>query len=148
MTRDIRHSIFFDASPEATFRALTREDALRRWWTRETRVSDGKTTLNWSGNGWTVELDMTDDPSARTATWVCTQSNMRNTAAWVGTTIQFQLTPDGDGTKLDFSHTGYPDSPCFEAAKTGWTNALGSLKDYLETGKGVPYPENINPSAR
>jgi hypothetical protein len=75
-------------------------------------------------------------------TWHCLRSNMQGTNAWEGTNISFKLSPVPGGTRIEFAQTGYRDSPCFETCVGGWAFFVGtSLKQYLETGKGIPYPE-------
>ena len=142
MAREIRHSFLIDAPPDAALRAVVREEDIRRWWTHEARIEAGRAVLGWSGHGWTVELDMEHDAAARRATWRCIRSNMQDTDAWEGTTITFVLTPEAGGTRLDFAQTGYRDSPCYETCEQGWAFFVGtSLRRYLETGCGLPYPE-------
>jgi uncharacterized protein YndB with AHSA1/START domain len=141
-TREIRHSFLIGTRPEAIADALTRADHIQKWWTKEAHVEDGKGVFRWSGHGWTVELDMDKDATTQTVTWKCTKSNMQDTDAWEGTTIAFRLTPEEHGTRLAFAQTGYRASPCYEICNQGWAFFVGeSLKRYLETGTGIPYPE-------
>jgi hypothetical protein len=85
---------------------------------------------------------MEQNPATRTVTWTWTKSNMQHTNAWEGTTITFTLTPAQHHTQRDVAHTGYRESPCYEVCRQGWEYFIGtSLKQYLETGKGMPYPE-------
>jgi hypothetical protein len=133
---------------DAVLAALVTEEHIRNWWTKEARVVDGKGTFGWSGHGWGVDLDMDHDIAARRVVWKCTRSNMQNTDAWEGTTITFDLVPDDRGTRIDFAQTGYRSSPCFEVCDRGWAYFVGtSLKQYVETGKGIPYPEMQDTSA-
>ena len=128
--------------------ALMQEEDIQKWWTQEARVKDGKGTFGWSSYGWTVELDMKQNDLTSEVVWKCTSSNMQNTSAWEGTTITFSLAPDQDGTQLELAQTGYRESPCFEVCNQGWAFFVGtSLKQYLETGKGIPYPEMLDTSA-
>jgi hypothetical protein len=67
---------------------------------------------------------------------------MLDTTAWEGTVMRFDLLSTSDGTRLDFVQSGYRDSPCFEVCAQGWQFFLGSsLKRYVETGQGMPYPD-------
>jgi hypothetical protein len=88
---------------------------------------------------------MEQNPATRmvTVTGTGTKSNRQNTNAWEGTTITFTLTPAQHHTQLlDAAHTGYRESPCYEVCRQAWEYFIGtSLKQYLETGKGMPYPE-------
>ena len=145
MNKEIRHSFLINASPEAIMDALMQEARIRQWWTREAKVEDGHGILGWSGYGWTVELNMEQDVDAQRVVWNCIKSNMQNTNAWEGTKITFTLTPAIQGTRLDFAQTEYRESPCYEVCNQGWAFFVGtSLKQYLETGKGMPYPEMLD----
>jgi hypothetical protein len=85
---------------------------------------------------------MEQNPATRTVTWTCAKSDMQNTNAWEGTTITFTLPPVQHHTRLDVAHTGYRESPWYEVCGQGWEYCIGtSLKQYLETGKGMQYPE-------
>ncbi|MBJ6982161.1 SRPBCC domain-containing protein [Luteimonas sp. MC1572] len=142
MTREIHHSFLVHASVETVMDALTKEEHIRNWWTKEVELADGKGRFGWSGHGWSVELDMEHDVTARRVRWTCTRSNMQDTHAWEGTTISFALAPENQGTRIAFAQTGYRESPCFDACEQGWAYFVGvSLKQYVETGKGIPYPE-------
>lgn len=142
MAHAIRHLIHIDAPIASIMDALMHEEHIQKWWTTECHVADGKGTFSWSAHGWVVELEMESDIATNQVVWKCTRSNMQNTHAWEGTKITFVLLPDGDGTSVDFSQTGYRSSPCFEACEQGWGYFIGvSLKQYMETGKGIPYPE-------
>ncbi len=142
MITDIHQSYHFDASPDAIADALMRAEHIRRWWTTEARVDDGAGCFGWSRNGWEVELAMERDASSHHVTWVCTRSNMQDSNAWEGTTIGFTLTPEDAGTRVEFAQAGYRESPCRTACEQGWSFFIGkSLKQYVETGRGIPYPE-------
>jgi len=142
------HSFFINGPADDIMAALMREEHIRKWWTKEARVMDDKGVFGWSGFGWSVELDMEQDMAARQVVWKCTKSNMQNTNGWEGTTITFFLLPDNNGTRVDFAQTGYRISPCFEVCSQGWVFFVGtSLKQYIETGNGIPYPEMQDTSA-
>ena len=145
MSGNLFHSFVIHAPLDGVADALMQEDAIRRWWTAEASVRDGIGVMGWSGHGWEVELAMVHDPLAQEVVWRCLRSNMQNTSAWEGTTIRFVLRPVEGGTRLEFSQTGYRESPCRDVCHQGWAFFVGtSLKQYLETGRGVPYPEMVD----
>ena len=147
MNKEIRHSFLMGASSDAITDALTQVEHIEKWWTKEARVEDGKILAGRSGYGWEVELEMVRDSATRNVVWHCTKSNLQNTNAWEGTTITFPLTPLAVGTQVDFAQTGYRASPCYEVCVQGREFLLGkSLKKYVETGKGIPYPEVLDTS--
>ncbi len=62
--------------------------------------------------------------------------------AWEGTDITFTLSPGTRGTRVDFAQTRYRESPRYEMCRQGWAFFIGtSLRQDIETGKGMPYPE-------
>ena len=98
--------------------------------------------LGRSGYGWVVTLDMEHNPATRTVPWTGTTSKRQNTNAWEGTTLTLTLTPAQHHTQLAVAHRGYRESPCYEVCRQGGEYFSGtSLQQYLETGKGMRYPE-------
>ncbi len=147
MIKEIRHSFLIDARADTVADALMQESHIQNWWTKEARVENDKGIVGWSGYGWEVELQMTRGGATGPVVWKCIRSNMQNTNAWEGTTMTFLLTPQGTGTRVEFSQTGYRESPCYEVCDQGWAFFVGtSLRQYIETGKGIPYPEILDTS--
>ncbi len=138
----IHHSFHFAVQPAAIRSALTEEAHLRKWWTKHASVQNGKGVFRWPENDWSVEFTIEPPDGGREVVWSCTKSNMQNTHAWEGSQISFRLTSDATGTKVEFTQSEYQDSACLEACANDWNYFLGtSLKNYLESGKGTPYPE-------
>jgi len=142
MPSAIRHEFHIAAAPEVVAGALTDPAHMAQWWTREAVGQGRHVRLDWSAHGWQVELDVLHEPERRRVVWYCTRSNMLDSQAWTGSSMCFELQPTANGTRLAFSHEDYPDSPCQSVCERGWAFFLGtSLKQYLETGEGMPYPE-------
>jgi Activator of Hsp90 ATPase homolog 1-like protein len=59
---------------------------------------------------------------------------------WVNTKLIFDLTTEGDKTKVVFTHEGLvPEYECYNVCHDAWTSYIhGSLKNFIETGKGKP----------
>ena len=145
---DIRHRVRVDAPLAAVRAALLQQDHLRGCWTREAEVADGTGVFRWSGHGFEVRLILRQNTAGDLVRWHCTASNMQHTAAWEGTSMRFRLRAlDAITTQIDFSHTGYQASDCRAVCDQGWAFFLGtSLRQYLETGRGMPYPETADTS--
>ncbi|KRG37696.1 ATPase [Stenotrophomonas panacihumi] len=145
MTHALRQQIHIAAAPEVVATALTQPVHMAQWWTREAEGEGRHVRLDWSAHGWRVELDVLHDVDRRRVVWHCTQSNMLDSPAWVGSSMCFELHPTASGTRVDFSHLDYPDAPCKDTCEGGWAFFLGrSLKQYLETGEGMPYPDTFS----
>ncbi len=64
-------------------------------------------------------------------------------AAWPGSDIEFNLRAEGNDATLVFAHHGFPRADeGYASATTRWGLYLLSLKRYLETGKGMPNPDD------
>ncbi|MEF9420063.1 MULTISPECIES: SRPBCC family protein [Xanthomonas] len=139
MNCEIRHSIVIAAAPEVVSAALSEPRQLARWWTREVSLADDLVRLDWSRQGWRVELSIDEGADHQLVCWRCHDSNMLDTDAWKGTVMRFELRSISQGTQVDFVQSGYRDSPCKEVCARGWRFFLGSsLKRYVETGEGAP----------
>ena len=59
---------------------------------------------------------------------------------WVGTRPTFTITPLGEGgCELLFRHGGLTaELDCIEDCTRGWDHFIVSLRDYVETGRGMP----------
>jgi len=63
---------------------------------------------------------------------------------WVGTELNFDLTRADDETVVLFTHADWREPTEFMAHCSGrWAYFLLSLKQYLETGKETPFPEDL-----
>jgi uncharacterized protein YndB with AHSA1/START domain len=145
MSKEIRHSFLIGTSPDAIASALMEAEQIQRWWTQDARIQGNKLVVSWSGYGWEVTLEPEYDMPGQKVAWKCVKSNMQNTDAWEGTVITFVLKPDDEGTRIEFSQSGYRESPCYDVCVQGWEFFVGtSLKQYVETGKGIPYPEILD----
>ncbi|WP_222166162.1 SRPBCC family protein [Edaphocola aurantiacus] len=59
---------------------------------------------------------------------------------WIRTTIIWEILTKEHSTELKLTHIGLsPEVECYEICSGGWQQFTGSLKLFLETGKGAPY---------
>ena len=60
---------------------------------------------------------------------------------WAGTRPTFAITPvDGVACQLQFRHYGLTQElDCIEMCTRGWDHFIPSLRDYAETGRGMPF---------
>lgn len=142
-----QQSLVLDAAPAAVYAALTTPAGLRGWWTRDCDVSTevGGTLRFRFGAHWKAMRIERLDPD-REVRWECTTAHIdmaqfRRKDEWVGTQIVFRLSPLESGrTRLDFEHVGLvPAFECWDVCADGWRHYLGSLQQFIETGRGTPY---------
>ena len=118
-------SLVLEANPAAVYAALTTPEGLRGWWTHDCDVAtEVGSTIHWLCTGAHIAA-----------------ADLKHKEEWVGTQLVFRLRPDGEGgTRLDFEHRGLvPALECYRLCSNGWRHYLGSLQQFVDTGRGTPY---------
>jgi len=140
---EIKHRIGIKASPDQVFNALIDAAAISKWWTKAEGVSAVGKTIGVDFRGFIQPLKVTRMAPSKL---VSLQPAEEGVPAWVNTSIEFRLARDekNDQTLLYFTHAGYTASDdFFSKCSTNWAVYLISLKELVETGKGRPFPNNI-----
>ncbi len=137
---EIMHSLKIHAPADQVHQAITTADGIRGWWTRDAAIEPmpgGIGEFGFFGRRFvaTVKIAELDPPTHMK--WHVTN------AAWPGDTIEFDLRTEGTSTRLLFAHSGFAQADQrYASATTRWGFYLLSLKQYLETGKGTPNPDD------
>jgi uncharacterized protein YndB with AHSA1/START domain len=138
--QDIMHLVRIHAPSERAYEAITTADGLRQWWTRGAAIEPKIGAAGEFGfNGKRFVAKVTVEELAP-----CTRVRWRvANAAWPGHDIEFNLKEAGNDTVLLFAHRGFPRADeALASATTRWGFYLLSLKQYLQTGKGMPHPDD------
>ena len=121
--------------------ALTTLTGLASWWTTETAGDTnqhGTVTFTFGGNGGFDMRVIRSD--AQHVHWEC----VKGPDDWLGTRIEFDIETRETHSQVMFRHAGWKsENPFFHHCSTKWATFLLSLRDYVETGKGQPYPDDI-----
>ena len=146
---DILHQIQIDAPQEAVYRAVATSEGVRNWLSRDADMgvtigSNGE--IRFAGGTRILKLRIEElKPSSRVA-WKVLSAAM---PTWADTTVEFGMDAEGTGTKLRFAHRGFQQADeLFAMSATIWASFLISMKQYLETGKGTPHPDDPLSRAR
>jgi uncharacterized protein YndB with AHSA1/START domain len=138
---DIVQDTTIAVAPERVYGAITRQQELARWWTRDVKAEPtvGSLAEFRFDKGETVfELEIVALDAAKKVEWRVHSGPPH----WQGTTVTWALAPAAGGTALHFAHTGFAAANrLYEETRGGWEYFLGSLKAYLETGTGTPHGE-------
>ena len=140
---DIMHLIGISAPVERVYRALTTAEGVRNWWTRDVALSSdpgGTGVFGFNGHRFVITVKVDDlTPPARVR-WRA----ISGSPGWEGTTMSFDLRTEGGETILLFAHRGFERADeGYASATTRWGAYLISLKQYLESGRGAPNPDDI-----
>jgi uncharacterized protein YndB with AHSA1/START domain len=138
---DILHKVGIKSSVENTYKALAAVDDLSGWWTSDTRGESkvGGVLRFCFGEGG-FDMKLLELQSNERVLWQVVDGPEE----WVGTKISFDLKQNGNWTVVLFKHQGWEEPVEFMYhCSTKWAIFLLSLKSFLETGKGAPWPNEI-----
>jgi uncharacterized protein YndB with AHSA1/START domain len=143
MTNDgIWHEVGIKASPADIYKALTDVDQLAKWWTSDTR-GESKTgkTLEFRFNKFGQEMKVGELKAGELVRWLPTENGVPD---WVGSTIEFAIIPADGQTFVQFRHSGWREKTAmYPHCSIKWAVFMLSLKDLVETGKGRPFPNDM-----
>jgi hypothetical protein len=132
----IENTIEITAPTHRIVEALTTQAGLRGWFA-ETAVFDGthaRFTFARPEITRTVSFRV-DRCDERGVVMTCTAEE--NNPEWRGTKLAISV----EGNRVRLVHSGYPaKDECYERCVQGWAYFMPSLKSYLETGRGTPFP--------
>jgi uncharacterized protein YndB with AHSA1/START domain len=141
---DIRHRVTITAPLREVYEAIATPEGISQWWTRdgvEGESAEGSRLRFFFGQPEPAAvMEVTRLEPAGTVRWSC----VGGADEWVGTTLSFDLARADTETVVLFTHAGWRDPSEFMAhCSARWAYFLLSLKRYLETGKGTPYPDDL-----
>lgn len=137
---DIALQIDVTADPADVYTALTTTDGVSGWWTTRNETSSTVGEINHyyfpdAPFSWDMRIDAAE-PGLLVA-WHC----IGGPPPWIGTDVRWTLRgkPEG-GTAVDFDHAGFAGiDETFRIVTLGWAQMVLRLRDYLDSGKPVPF---------
>ena len=140
---DILHKVGIkSSSTEDAYSALTAREGLSAWWTSDTQGQSkvGEVLKFRFGEGRGFDMKVLELQPPTHVLWEVVEGPEE----WVGTEISFDLRQEGHWTIIFFKHRGWKEPVEFmHHCSTKWGVFLISLKSFLETGKGSPWPNDI-----
>ena len=147
--RSYSTEILISAKPESVYNAITKD--IDKWWTelsnQALQVGDQLIVRFEKTTSWVMTVS--EAFPNRSLVWKVAEANhdlegITKKDEWKGTTIKWEIVENETGSKVTLTHEGLvPALECYEICEAGWGYFLGSLKNYLETGKGYPYKQSI-----
>ncbi|MBO9681247.1 MAG: SRPBCC domain-containing protein [Flavisolibacter sp.] len=144
---NIIHRIGIRSTPDKVYKAVSTVEGVSNWWTEEVEGDSevgGKihftfrtTTGDIKGQ---MRMEVKELIPQQRVHWHC----IEGPDEWIGTDITFDLSEQGDQIILIFGHRNWRESVEFTAhCSMKWAVFLLSLRDYVETGKGAPSPNDV-----
>ncbi len=137
----ILHKTVIESTPENLFQAIKNASGLSSWWTKAEQGEEDITLFFGPNGEHQVVMELISVIPEREIRWKCTSGPWIEQGEFV-----FSITEHERGSCLDFSHHGWLETDDFYKhcnAKWGFFFTV-SLKQYLETGKGRPHPNDPN----
>jgi uncharacterized protein YndB with AHSA1/START domain len=145
--RSYSTEILVSVKPESVYNAITKD--IDKWWTelsnQALQVGDQLIVRFEKTTSWVMTVS--EAFPNRSLVWKVAEANhdlegITKKDEWKGTTIKWKIAGNETGSKVTLTHQGLvPALECYKICQAGWGYFLGSLKNYLETGKGYPYRE-------
>ena len=137
---DILYELSVAVPPEKVYAAVVEADRIQAWWATEAFMLPpmGKMIeVRFQGENQGHRFELVSRKSDLKVEWIIVDSLQE----WLGTRMTWDLTPTPKGTKVLFGHRDWTSADGLLAYCTyHWGIYLDSLKKYLETGKGNPFP--------
>jgi hypothetical protein len=138
----VRHRVGIKGSSREIFQALIQPSRLVGWWAT-TAAGDplpgSELDLGFVGLTHLVFriAELFEDRRVKFV-------NVRGPATWVGSILEFDLAEDDHQVRVTLTHAkSEADDESFLYFNTKWPIFLVSLKDFIETGKGRPFPNDV-----
>lgn len=141
---DIRHRVAIAAPQASVYEAVATTEGLSQWWTRDgvrgESKEGGRVQFFFGQPDPAAVMEVTDLDGHGLVGWSCVEG----AEEWVGTRLTFDLKRAEDETVVLFTHADWRSPSEFMAhCSARWAYFLFSLKAYLETGKGTPFPTDL-----
>ena len=141
---DIRHRVAISAPLDRVYDAIATTEGISEWWTRDGvrgESSEGKRLQFFFGQPEPAAvMEVTQLHPRGNVSWNCVEG----ADEWVGTQLSFDLSRSDDETVVLFTHADWREPTEFMAhCSARWAYFLLSMKGYLETGRGTPFPEDL-----
>ena len=139
---EIRHRIGVKGNATDIYQLLTTDDGLSKWWTADTRgAGDVGSVIEFRFAGAGPDFEVIELVSDLRVRW---RHCGEVPGDWMGSEILFELRQDDKQTIINFSHYGWKKGDEFLAhCSTKWAVFMISLKSCIESGKGRPFPDDL-----
>ena len=140
MAGPLMHLVTIDGDADRIYEALSTTEGLASFWTADSHAEPKVGSIAKFGfHGPVLEMRVDELAPGKRVRW----STNCGFPEWNGTTVTWDIRQAKDGAhEVLFNHDGWPDAlPPSDLASVNytWGRVVGRLKDYVESGKPVPY---------
>lgn len=136
----IYHQIGIKAPVNDVFEAISTMEGVSSWWAPATGGCNVGDTLVFHFGEHTVTMQVMESVNDQRVVW----KNIDDDGQWKDTLFTFDLQRDNEQVLVNFTQADWKQvTELFTHCSTKWAIFLLSLKDYVETGSGKPFPHDI-----
>ena len=139
---EIKHRVGISGSAQEIYQLLTTDAGLSKWWTTDTHGAGGPGSIiafRFGEAG--PDFEVIELVTNRKVVW---RHHGEMPPAWIGSEISFLLEESEKQTMVNFRHYNWQQADDFLAhCSTKWGIFMMSLKSCIETGRGQPYPDDV-----
>ena len=140
---DILHRVGIQAPAEKVYWALTAEEGLAGWWTRNVKAPPGVGAViqfSFDDKGFN-DMKVLELIPGKRVRWQCVDGAKE----WIGTELIFELREEDGMIVLLFAQRGWKEQvEVMHYCSTKWATYLLGIKSLCENGKGTPYPDDVD----
>lgn len=144
---DIVHRVGIKAPASQVYAALATIEGLAAWWTRSTSGSSrvgGRIDFRFHDSAGAdvggFGMDVLELKPEQSVKWRVNDGPPE----WVDTDVEFLLSREDEHTIVMFGHRHWREQVPFMAhCSTKWATFLMSLREFVETGRGRPAPDDV-----
>lgn len=136
----IYHQIGIKTSLDNAFNAVATLEGISSWWTPTTGDPGINGSLSFNFGEHNVVADVTQFKPNQSIEWTVRGEE----GEWLNTHICFNFEASGEQILINFEHNNWNEATTMcSLCSTKWAVFLLSLKEFLETGTGKPYPHDV-----
>ena len=137
-------NIKINAGPEKVYKALTHQNHLSKWWTKDCKAVPKIGSIarfNFKSADFYNVMRIIKLRPGKLVEWKCVDAGTGTSKQWVGTKVIWKISGNNKVTNLKMYHKNWKKkTQLFRDCTSGWKYYAGkSLKKYMEKGKGMPF---------
>lgn len=137
----IYHQVGIKASLNDVYAAIATTEGVTQWWTTTRGNPQRNGELEFVFDEHIVKARVSENTPHEYVEWTV----LGEAGEWLNTRICFALEQKDEQIMVNFQHADWKQATHFMGhCSTKWAVFLLSLKDYLETGAGKPFPHDIH----
>lgn len=135
---NILHQVGITADLSDAVRAVTSTKGISQWWVPASGNASVGNIIDLHFGEHLMQMEVLGNEELNIQ-WRCVSGDEQ----WKNTLLRFDFIPTDNQLLLNFSHSQWAhETELFRHCNTKWAVFMLSLKEYLETGTGRPYPED------